>query len=74
MRKLKTVNEIVQELCARETGKAEVNIAQMREIVGQLADMLRSQCGGHVTLARYGARRQAAREKRERRALMGKLK
>lgn len=34
------INDIVKQLCAREGKKKQVNIAQMREIVNCLSDML----------------------------------
>ena len=39
MRKIKTAKGIAMELCKREAGKKQVDIAQMTEIVGHLSDM-----------------------------------
>jgi len=35
-----TIEKLIRELCKREGKKAQVNIAQMREIVGVLADVI----------------------------------
>ena len=40
MRKIKTIKGIALELCKREAGKREVDIAQMTEIVAHLSDMM----------------------------------
>ena len=40
MRKIKTAKGIALELCKREAGKKQVDIAQMTEIVSHLSDMI----------------------------------
>lgn len=37
--KIKTINALTKELCKREAGKKQVDIAQMKETVGHLADI-----------------------------------
>ena len=40
MRKIRTVKAIALELCKREAGKKQVDIAQMTEIVAHLSDLM----------------------------------
>jgi len=35
-----TIEKLIRELCKRESKKAQVNIAQMREIVGVISDVI----------------------------------
>jgi len=35
-----TIEKLIRELCKREGKKAQVNIAQMREIVGVISDVI----------------------------------
>lgn len=65
---MKTSKEIVLELCKREGKKRQVNVAQMTEIVGHLADIMH-ECSitGAVdlvhTLYKLGTRRAKGRKK-----------
>ena len=40
MKKIKTIKGIALELCRREAGKKQVDVAQMTEIVAHLSDMM----------------------------------
>ena len=40
MKKIKTIKGIALELCRREAGKKQVDVAQMTEIVAHLSDMI----------------------------------
>lgn len=43
-----TINKIVLELCKREGLKKKIDIAQMREIVGHLSDMIYEDFEGNI--------------------------
>jgi hypothetical protein len=40
MKQIKTIKALAKELCKRESGKKQVDIAQMTEILGRLSDIL----------------------------------
>jgi hypothetical protein len=52
-----TMSQIVVELCRREGKKKQVNIAQMREIVANLCDILVENHEAVITLMMNGAKR-----------------
>ena len=63
---MKTVTEICREVCKREKGKKEVNIAQVREIIGIMSDLMfdaKKGAGVIKTLNNNGKRRFTKRMK-----------
>jgi hypothetical protein len=44
MKQIKTIKALAKELCSREKGKKQVDIAQMTEIVNHLSDITFENC------------------------------
>ena len=45
---MKTIKQLVKELCRREGKKIGVSVAQMNEIVGCLSDLMYEDFGGEI--------------------------
>jgi hypothetical protein len=65
MKKVLSVEQVVQYLCRAEGNVEEVNIAQMSEILGIFADLLVNQPHMIQWLASYGEERLARRQEAE---------